>query len=129
MLVRSVALRGARNTLLYGLLLLRRLPQSLRLGLRPFHGPAAGQVTVTGQVLLHSLKLADGRVSDRNHCAACGSLVFGGKIGNAQGHTIYAGTLDDPTAFKPAIGIFLSDKPDWVLVPPGLTLFDGMPRG
>jgi len=98
-------------------------------GFVPFMGFAAGQVTVTGQVLLHSLKLADGRVSDRNHCAACGSLVFGGKIGNAQGHTIYAGTLDDPTAFKPAIGIFLRDKPDWVVVPPGLTMFDGKPRG
>ena len=53
-------------------------------GFVPFMGFAAGQVTVTGQVLLHSLKLADGRVSDRNHSAACGSLVFGGKIGNAK---------------------------------------------
>ena len=56
-------------------------------------------------------------------CAVCGGLVYGGEVGNRRGHTIYAGSLDDPSLFKPSIGIFTCDKPDWVVVPPGLLLF------
>jgi hypothetical protein len=87
----------------------------------------ARALAVTGAVLTHSHKLSDGRVADRNHCAACGSLVYGGIVGKVDSHTIYAGSLDDPTLFKPKMAIFLRDKPDWVALPPGLTLFDGMP--
>lgn len=96
-------------------------------GFIPFIGFAAGQVTITGRVLLHSLKHPDGRTAERNCCAACGSLVFGGEVGVAQGHTVYAGTLDDPSAFQPTMAIFTRDKAEWVVLPPGLALFETMP--
>lgn len=98
-------------------------------GFAPFIGFKAAQVRVTGRVLMHSLAHSDGRTAERNCCAVCGSLVFGGEVGKAQGHTIYAGTLDDPTLFKPTMAIFLRDKPDWVALPQGLTLFEKMPGG
>ncbi len=78
-------------------------------------------------MLTHSHKLSDGRVSDRNHCAACGSLVYGGIVGKTGGHTIYAGSLDDLSRFKPTMAIFAREKAQWVVVPEGLTVFDGMP--
>ena len=34
------------------------------------------------------------------------SLVFGGEIGKTDWYTLYAGSLDDPSAFHPTIAIF-----------------------
>jgi hypothetical protein len=92
-----------------------------------FMGFPAEVLTITGDVLVHSHKLSDGRIADRNHCAVCGSLVYGGVVGQASGHTIYAGSLDDPSRFKPTMAIFGCEKAPWVVVPDGVTLFDRMP--
>jgi len=92
-----------------------------------FMGFPAEALTITGAVLVHSHKLSDGRVADRNHCAACGSLVYGGVVGQVTSHTIYAGSLDDPSAFKPSIAIFTRDRPDWVPLPEGIKAFETMP--
>jgi len=92
-----------------------------------FMGFAARAVTITGEALVHSHALADGRVADRNRCARCGSLVYGGIVGQVDSHTIYAGSLDDPSRFKPAIAIFVAEKASWVEVPPGLAMFERMP--
>jgi len=93
-----------------------------------FMGFPAAVIAITGAVLIHSHQLSDGRVSDRNHCAACGSLVYGGVVGQVTSHTIYAGSLDDPSRFRPTMAIFAREKAPWVVIPPGLTVFDGMPR-
>jgi len=58
-----------------------------------FLGFPPGAVRITGEVLLHSKKLKNGRSAERNSCAICGGLVFGGEIGNAENHTIYAGSI------------------------------------
>lgn len=92
-----------------------------------FMGFAPGTLTFTGQARMHTLEQPDGRLSQRNFCPECGGLVFGGEIGNSRGHTIYAGSLDDASRFKPMMAIFLRDKPDWVVLPDGLTLFEQMP--
>ena len=63
----------------------------------------------------------------RNSCAACASLVFGGVIGVDESHTIYAGTLDDPSSFVPKIAIFVRHRPEWAMLPVGLVTFDTMP--
>ena len=64
----------------------------------------------------------------RNRCAQCGSLVFGGILGVDPDHTVYAGTLDDPTRFNPLVAIFTRDRPAWVTIPQGLISFDTMPE-
>jgi len=53
--------------------------------------------------------------------------VFGGPVGETDSHTLYAGSLDDPSHFKPTLAIFLRDKPDWVSMPAGLAAFQTMP--
>ena len=69
-----------------------------------------------------------GGESVRNFCPACGGLVFGGIVGVDESHTIYAGSLDDPSAFQPQMAIFDRDRPDWVPRPPWLTVFETMPE-
>jgi hypothetical protein len=47
----------------------------------------------------------------RNFCPGCGGLVFGGEVGKDASHTIYAGSLGDPSLFRPTIAIFVRDRP------------------
>src|SRR5262249_61699098 len=84
----------------------------------PFIDEASDAVKITGTVITHTLKHEDGREAVRNACAVCGGLVYGGEVGNPNGHTIYAGSLDDPSLFKPSIGVFTTHKPDRGGLPP-----------
>lgn len=96
-------------------------------GFIPFMGVPASALTIDGPALSHVRRLNDGREAVRNFCARCGSLVFGGKLGEDKLHTIYAGTLDDSSLFEPAIAINTRYKPAWVILPADLPQFEGMP--
>ena len=98
-------------------------------GFIPFMGFDASVLTITGRWTVHRLDLGDGRVAVRNSCVVCGGLVFGGPWGETDSHTIYAGSLDDPSHFKPAIAIFTRDAAPWLSIPPGLQQFETMPAG
>ena len=96
-------------------------------GFVPFMGFAAVDLTITGPARQFASPSARGSDAVRNFCPTCGALVFGGTPGVDVRHTVYAGTLDDPAKFVPTIAIFVRDKPDWVVLPPGLTQFAAMP--
>jgi len=96
-------------------------------GFIPFMGFAASALTITGETLKFSSPSANGGLALRNSCPVCGGLVFGGEVGVDDSHTLYAGSLDDPSLFQPQIAIFARGKPDWVTIPAGLTIFEGMP--
>ena len=96
-------------------------------GFVPFMGFSAAAVRFSGQTRIFTSKSAAGGDSVRNSCPVCGGLVFGGIVGQDESHTIYAGSLDDPSAFQPRIAIFGRNRPHWVTMPPGLTVFDAMP--
>ncbi len=98
-------------------------------GFIPFMGYDAAAVRFTGEPRQFVCKAARGGDSTRNFCGQCGSLVFGGVVGESDSFTIYAGSLDDATAFKPAIAIFAASRPDWAVMPEGLVVFDRMPGG
>src|SRR5215475_1035111 len=83
----------------------------------PFIGVAASGVTVTGEPRQHVACSVRGSEAVRNFCPDCGGLVFGGVVGHDDSHTIYAGSLDDPSLFEPQIAIFGCNKPDWVSLP------------
>ena len=87
----------------------------------------ASAVRFSGRTHTYASKSARGGDAVRNSCPVCGSLVFGGIVGVDTSHTIYAGSLDDPTLFHPTIAIFAKGRPDWALIPPGLTVFERMP--
>jgi hypothetical protein len=64
-----------------------------------------------------------------SRCADCGSVVFGGKYGVDDSHTIYVGTLDDDCVdrFEPKIALFVKDRPAWAKLERGLKEFEEMP--
>jgi hypothetical protein len=96
-------------------------------GFIPFMGFAASAVRFRGDVRQFRSKAARGGEAVRNFCAACSSLVFGGEIGKDDAHTIYAGSLDDPSAFHPTIAIFTQGRPAWAEIPPDLKIFERLP--
>ncbi len=96
-------------------------------GFIPFIGFASNAVRFSGETRQFWSKSARGSASVRNFCAVCGGLVFGGEVGKDQSHTIYAGSLDDPSAFFPQIAIFTRDRPEWAVIPSGLTVFAAGP--
>lgn len=79
-------------------------------GFIPFMGFAASAVRFTGETRQSRAKAARG-----------------GVIGKDSAHSIYAGSLDDPSLFHPTMAIFNRDRPEWVILPPGLKVFETMP--
>ncbi|HTY49965.1 MAG TPA: GFA family protein [Steroidobacteraceae bacterium] len=96
-------------------------------GFIPFLSFPAAAVRISGETRHSIARSLRGGDAVRNHCAACGGLVFGGIIGRDGEHTIYAGSLDEPGLFHPTIALFLRDKPAWVPLPAGLIVFETMP--
>ncbi|HEY7852288.1 MAG TPA: GFA family protein [Caulobacteraceae bacterium] len=97
-------------------------------GFIPFMGFPREAVRFSGPHVECRSKSARGSDAVRNRCGVCGSLVFGGEVGISDSFTIYAGSLDEPAAFRPAIAIFTRGRPAWALVPPELTAFEEMPE-
>jgi hypothetical protein len=93
-----------------------------------FMGFSAAALRITGLTRQTRTQSARGTISVRNTCATCASLVFGGIWGADTQHTIYAGSLDNPAHFQPTIAIFTRDRPAWVELPAGLTLFEAHPK-
>jgi hypothetical protein len=96
-------------------------------GFVPFMGFAASAVRFSGRPRQFRSPSIRGSDAVRNFCPACGSLVFGGVPGEDESHTIYAGSLDDPSLFRPTIAIFARDRPAWVPLPADLENFETMP--
>ena len=96
-------------------------------GFIPFMGFASSALRFSGRTLRFASKAANGRNAVRNSCPICGGLVFGGTVGEDNAHTIYAGSLDDPSAFHPTIAIFTRGRPAWAAMPPELTVFEAGP--
>jgi len=100
------------------------LPQGVRLGLHPVHGLRQRRRAVHRPAPPFSSKAANGNEAVRNFCSVCGRLVFGGVVGESDSFTIYAGSLDDPSAFHPTVAIFTRGRPDWAIIPPDLEVHE-----
>ena len=97
-------------------------------GFIPFMGFSSRAVRFTGRTQQFRSTSWRGTEAVRNSCPVCGGLVFGGEVGKDDSHTIYAGSLDDPSAFRPTVAIFTRGRPDWATIPPGLAVFDTLPE-
>jgi hypothetical protein len=86
--------------------LLRRLPQGVGFGFIPFMGFKAEAVRFTGEPREFRSKAANGGDAVRNRCANRMSRCSEVKLGNTDSYTLYAGSLDDFSAFHPTIAIF-----------------------
>lgn len=96
-------------------------------GFIPYMGFARSAVRFSGQRLVYRSKAASGGDAVRNSCPVCGGLVFGGEVDVSDSFTIYAGSLDDPSSFRPTTAIFTRNRPSWAVIPPDLKIFEDMP--
>lgn len=96
-------------------------------GFIPFMSYPADRLSFRGEPRQYRSIAFRGGEAVRNFCPECGGLVFGGLVGEDDSHTLYAGSLDDPSLFRPTLAIFVRGRPDWAALPEGLTLFDTLP--
>lgn len=84
-------------------------------------------VTVTGATRPTGRTGGSGRIATRFSCPACNSTVYGTAEVIPGLLNLYAGSLDDPSQFKPTIAIFVRERPAWDDVSRGLECFDTLP--
>ena len=67
-----------------------------------------------------SRSASSGRTVERNFCSDCGTNLWGQtELGMVS---IVAGSLDDPSVFKPTKAVFTSQAPTWARIPTELEL-------
>ena len=82
-------------------------------GHTPVLGMPIGQFTFTGETRTYAARGIRGKHAVRHFFPTCGSLLFGmpGSVPDAV--SIYVGSLDDPSVFKPSVAVFTSYRHHW----------------
>jgi hypothetical protein len=74
------------------------------------------------------LSIADsGNEMRRRFCPSCGSHLFANTSARPQFTVVRAGTLDDPSAVRPAMNIWASSAPVWACLDEDLERIDRQP--
>lgn len=81
-----------------------------------------------GELRIYESGAASGNVARRSFCPRCGSSVLFETSGFPDAVFVSAGSLDDPSVFRPAMVVFASSAQPWDLIDPTLPRFEGMPR-
>ena len=85
-------------------------------------------VKITGEVTYYQSKGDSGQAVERGFCARCGSPLFGKPAAMPDLMGIRAGTLDDPSLFKPAMHIYTSRAQPWDVINPEVPQFPQAPE-
>ena len=81
---------------------------------------------VKGEISQFATRSIAGGENVRGFCATCGSRLSGGKSPQTVG--ILAGSLDDPSLFRPTMDIHVADAQHWDLLDPETRKFEGYPE-
>jgi hypothetical protein len=84
-------------------------------------------VKLTGTPRSYEVKADSGNAMRRGFCPTCGSPVVGATSGLPGVTTISAGSLDDPSVFKPQFVCYTSRGHAWDRVDPAVPSFPKMP--
>jgi hypothetical protein len=87
----------------------------------------AEAVQLTGRPRFYEVKADSGNVMRRGFCPTCGSPVLGATSSLPGVTTISAGSLDDPSVFKPQFVCYTSRGHAWDFVDPAVPSFPKMP--
>ena len=87
----------------------------------------ADAVKLTGTPRFYEAKADSGNIVRRGFCAACGSSVVSATSGLPGVTMISAGSLDDPSVFKPQFVCYTSRGHAWDFIDPALPSFPEMP--
>ena len=82
---------------------------------------------LTGELKFYGKETDRGTVLERGFCPACGSNVLCRSEAWADQYVLSAGTLDDPSVYKPKINIFTRSAQAHVFATDELPKFDAMP--
>ena len=80
---------------------------------------------ITGEVKYHEVKADSGDLIKRGFCGTCGSRLFG--FPSAPFVGVSAGSLDDPSWYRPSFDIYTSSAQPWDYMNPELPKFPKMP--
>lgn len=86
----------------------------------PAMSMARDSVTITGETRSYAAQGGSGKMTVRHFCPICGSLLFSTPEVIPGFVNIYAGTLDDPSLFKPAWAFLPQFHAPWDRVPEDL---------
>jgi hypothetical protein len=95
----------------------------------PIIGVAKSCFEVTGEPALYSCKGGSGKPTERNFCPDCGSLLYGTPTAAPDLVTLYAGSLDDPSVFRPTDAIHTRYRNGWDTGGAGLNTHAGARGG
>ena len=85
-------------------------------------------VKITGQPKYYETKGDSGQTVSREFCSNCGARLFGKPQVMQQFTVIFAGSLDDPSWFRPGMDIYTSSAQPWDHMNPNLPKFPKMPQ-
>jgi hypothetical protein len=77
-------------------------------------------LTVTGTLASYEVEADSGFLVRHEFCPKCGSPVLSATQQFPESASIYAGSLDDPSRFRPQAVIFSSSAQPWDYVDPRL---------
>lgn len=83
---------------------------------------------VTGEPKYYRVIAESGRWVDRGLCPSCGSNLFILAELAPDLHGIWAGSLDDPSNFKPQVNVWTRSSPWWSLLDPTMRKLDVAPN-
>jgi hypothetical protein len=89
--------------------------------------PKAAFGVTQGDPKLFASAADSGHSTTRVFCGDCGSPLFGLPGSAPDLVTIRAGSLDDPSAFRPAQHVFAASAQPWDFLDPRLPKFDRLP--
>jgi hypothetical protein len=90
-------------------------------------GMPKSSFAVRGETKGYAISGGSGKTSTRHFCPTCGSLLFGIADVAPEAVSIYVGTLDDPSVFKPNAAIFKRDRHNWDITAGPLAEFETLP--
>src|SRR5262245_61457097 len=85
-----------------------------------------GALKITGEVRYYAVTAESGNTFRRGFCPTCGTTLFGISTGLPGAIGIRAGSLDDPSWYRPARDIFTASAQPWDIMNPDLPKF---PKG
>ena len=88
----------------------------------------AEALKITGDIKYYDSRADSGHTFSRGFCLNCGARLFGKSSGMPAIIAITAGSLDDPSRFKPAIDFYTSSAQPWDHMNPQLPKFSKLPK-
>ena len=93
----------------------------------PVMGMPRSSFQVSGATTSYTARGSSGLASVRHFCPVCGSLLFGMPAAAPESVSIYVGSLDDPSVFRPDTALFTRYRHEWDKGAAALAQYETMP--